>query len=288
MKNEREEMQRLWRKLIGDLNKEHSVKKQGETKGKLDVTSLIANYPDFFEAQQKGSYKNLPVFSRYQLEKQTDTLPERIEVSFVIDNSGSMTDTKIDAARKALAVTLLSLNDFNEYLSRNAEKLNQKIEVRSESWFFGSQYSLIKNFDTTSEKEELGEIIRSIVKLDAKGGSTDDGACLMEIAKGISKQQEIDLKRGKQVKIVFEITDGASSFPGSTKKAINELAEKNVEVYAFQIGNNTEEDIKVFDYIWNEDDKNPRGIKLGEEIQELPKELLGAVASNMKTVFKGS
>ena len=62
-------------------------------------------------------------------------MPERIEISFVIDNSGSMNPSKIEAARKALAVTLLSIDDFNRYLKSNAEQLNQKIEVLSETWF---------------------------------------------------------------------------------------------------------------------------------------------------------
>ncbi len=41
--------------------------------------------------------------------------------------------------------------------------------------------------------------------------------------------QESELKKGKQIKIVFEITDGASSFPGSAKEAVQELLSKNVE-----------------------------------------------------------
>nr|WP_242976225.1 hypothetical protein [Clostridium sporogenes] len=55
-----------------------------------------------------------------------------------------------------------------------------------------------------------------------------------EISNKITSIQESELKKGKQIKIVFEITDGASSFPGSAKEAIQELLSKNVEVYAFQ------------------------------------------------------
>ena len=47
----------------------------------------------------------------------------------MIDNSGSMNASKIEVARKALAVTLLSIDDFNQYLKSNAEQLNQKVET---------------------------------------------------------------------------------------------------------------------------------------------------------------
>lgn len=286
MKSEREQMRQFWEKLIGDAKKEVSVKKDGQIKGKLDIDSFINFYPDFVEAEKKGNYKNLPIFNRYSLEPQTDILPERIEISFVIDNSGSMNESKIEAARKALAVTLLSIDDFNRYLKRNAEQLNQKIEVLSETWFFGSKYYNVKEFNDKDVKEkERSDIIRSIVKLDAADGATDDASCLREISNMITSMQESDLKKGKQTKIVFEITDGASSFPGSAKEAVQELLSKNVEIYAFQIGKNCRTNEKIFNYVWNEGYKQPHGVIIGDQIEKLPKELLKALEKNMKSIF---
>ncbi|MCR1974036.1 hypothetical protein CF067_07080 [Clostridium sporogenes] len=286
MKLEREQMRQFWKKLIGDAKKEVSVKKDGQVKGKLDVDSFIKFYPDFVEAEKKGNYKNLPIFNRYLLETQTDILPERIEISFVIDNSGSMNASKIEAARKALAVTLLSIDDFNRYLKNNAEQLNQKVEVLSETWFFGSKYYNVKEFNDKNVKEkEKSDIIRSIVKLDATDGATDDASCLREISNRIASIQERELKKGKQIKIVFEITDGASSFPGSAKEAIQELLSKNVEVYTFQIGKNSETNEKIFNFVWNEGYKKPHGVMIGEQVEKLPKELLKAVGKNMQYIF---
>ncbi|EPY2304814.1 vWA domain-containing protein [Clostridium sporogenes] len=286
MRLEREQMRQFWKKLIGDAKKEVSVKKDGQVKGKLDVDSFINFYPDFVEAEKKGNYKNLPIFNRYLLETQADILPERIEISFVIDNSGSMNASKIEAARKALAVTLLSIDDFNKYLKNNAEQLNQKVEVLSETWFFGSKYYNVKEFNDKNGKEkEKSDIIRSIVKLDATDGATDDASCLREISNRITSIQERELKKGKQIKIIFEITDGASSFPGSAKEAIQELLSKNVEVYAFQIGKNSETNEKIFNFLWNEGYKQPHGVMIGEQIEKLPKELLKAVGKNMQSIF---
>lgn len=286
MKLEREQMRQFWKKLIGDAKKEISVKKDGQIKGKLDVDSFISFYPDFVEAEKKGNYKNLPIFNRYLLETRADILPERIEISFVIDNSGSMNPSKIEAARKALAVTLLSIDDFNRYLKSNAEQLNQKVEVLSETWFFGSKYYNVKEFnDKNVSEKEKSDIIRSIVKLNATDGATDDASCLREISNKITPIQESELKKGKQIKIVFEVTDGASSFPGSSKEAVQELLSKNVEVYAFQIGKNSETNEKIFNFVWNEGYKQPHGVMIGEQVEKLPKELLKSVRKNMQSIF---
>jgi hypothetical protein len=288
MKPEREQMRQFWSKLIGDAKKEISVKKDRQIKGKLDVNSFIAAYPDFVEAEKKGNYKNLPVFSRYLLETQADQLPERIEISFVIDNSGSMNAAKIESAREALAVTLLSIDDLNRYLKRNAEQLNQKIKVLSETWFFGSQYYHMKEFnDKTSGEKESADIIRSIVRLNSTDGATDDASCLKEISGSITPAEERQLKMGKLIKIVFEITDGASSFPGLTKDAVQELLSKDVALYAFQIGKNSAASESTFNFIWNDGCKEPHGIILGEQVEKLPKELVKAVKKNMQSIFKG-
>lgn len=286
MKSEREQMRQFWKKLVGDAKKEISVKKHDQIKGKIDVHSIVKSYPDFVEAEKKGNYKNLLIFNRYLLEPRTDILPERIEISFVIDNSGSMNGPKIEAARKALSVTLLSIDDFNEYLKSNAAQLNQKVEVLSETWFFGSKYYNVKEFNDKNVKEkEKSDIIRSIVKLDATDGATDDASCLREISHRITSLQERELKKGKQIKIVFEITDGASSFPGSAKEAVQELLSKNVQVYAFQMGKNSEANEKIFNFVWNEGYKQPHGVIIGEQVEKLPKELLKALEKNMRFIF---
>lgn len=286
MKKERAEMRKFWKELIGSVQSEIYVKKDREIKGKLDVDNFIDFYPDFLEAEKKGNYNDLQIFNRYVLEPQADILPKRIEISFVIDNSGSMNQSKIEASRKALAVTLLSIDDFNEYLKSNRGQLNQKIEILSETWFFGSDYYNVKEFNNKGKKEKnRSDIIRSIVKLDAKDGSTDESSCLKEISHNITPIQERKLKKGKEIKIVFQITDGASSFPGTAKKAVEELLSKNVLVYAFQIGKNSDADEKIFEFIWNEGYKDLHGIIIGEDVESLPKELLKAVVQNMKSIF---
>ncbi|MGX7059562.1 vWA domain-containing protein [Vagococcus humatus] len=285
VKKERQEMALFWQKVVGEAKKEQSVKQAAQVKGKLDVGSLIQHYTDFSEAQQTGQYKQLPIFSRYVLTPKENILPEIIEISFVLDNSGSMNTEKIEAARKALTATLLSLEDFNTYLQKNANLLHNRLTVTSETWLFGSQFTQLKSFDSPSPKEQQSELIKSVISLKGQGGATDDASCLEAILDSITPKQEHDLARHKQVKLIFEITDGASSFPGATKTAIEKLLDKQVEMFAFQIGNNNEQVEKTFDFIWNQGFKEPHGIRLGEEIDTLPDKLLASVKKHIETIF---
>ncbi|MDC7249436.1 MAG: VWA domain-containing protein [Sphaerochaetaceae bacterium] len=286
MKSEREQMNQFWQKLIGNATKEKTVKQNNQIKGKLDVDSFINYYSDFIEAEGKGNYKNLLIFNRYLLKPISGILPEKIEISFLIDNSGSMDSLKIDSTRKTLAVTLLSIDDLNRYLKRNAIKLNQKIEVLTETWFFGSTHYNVKEFhNMNSSKKEKSDIIRSIVTIDGTDGATDDGSCLKEINEKITINQQKEIKRGKQIKIIFEITDGASSFPGRTKKIVQELLSKNVFIFSFQIGKIIRANEQIFNYVWNEGYNESHGVVIGEKVEKLPQELLKAVGENITSIF---
>ena len=89
----------------------------------------------------------------------------------------------------------------------------------------------------------------------------------------------------RQIKIIFEITDGESSFPGAAKEAVQELLSKNVEIYAFQMGKSNNTNEKIFNFVWNEGYREPHGVMIGEQIERLPKELLKAVGKNMQSAF---
>lgn len=119
-------MKDFWKKLIGLAKKEVSVEKNRQAKGKLNVNDLVNSYPEFIEAEQKGNYRNLKVFDKNFLEAQSKLLPEKIEVYFLIDNSGSMDTEKIEATRKTLTATLLSISDFNHYLQVQSQKNQSK------------------------------------------------------------------------------------------------------------------------------------------------------------------
>lgn len=269
-KAQRDAMKDFWRKLIGTAKKEVNVEKNRQAKGKLNVNDLINSYPDFIEAEQKGNYKDLKVFDKNFLESKNKLLPEKIE-----------------ATRKTLTATLLSISDFNHYLQIQSQKTNQKIELLTETWFFGHDYYRIKNFEGTKDLEE-SQIISSITKISGDDGTTDDASCLKEIYNNISHEQKIRIKNKKEYKIIFEITDGASTFPGATKDIVKNLIETDVEVFAIQIGQISKIDTKTFNYIWNDNFKYSHGLILGEDIEKLTDELINIVKRNLESIFQVS
>lgn len=286
-KAQRDAMKDFWRKLIGSAKKEVNVEKNRQAKGKLNVNDLINSYPDFIEAEQKGNYKDLKVFDKNFLESKNKLLPEKIEISFLIDNSGSMDEEKIEATRKTLTATLLSIKDFNLYLQAQAQKTNQKIELVTETWFFGHDYYRIKKFEGTKDLEE-SQIISSITKISGDDGTTDDASCLRQIHQNISIDQRVKIKNKKEYKIIFEITDGASSFPGATKDIVKKLIETGVEIYAIQIGKISKIDTKTFNYIWNDNFQYSHGLILADDIEKLTYELIRLVKRNLQSIFKDS
>ena len=286
-KAQREEMKDFWRKLIGSAKKEINVEKNRQAKGKLNVNDLVNSYPEFIEAEQKGNYRNLKVFDKNFLEAKNNLLPEKIEVSFLVDNSGSMDTEKIEATRKTLTATLLSISDFNHYLQIQSQKTNQKIELLTETWFFGHDFYKVKEFEDTKDLEK-SKIISTITKIDGDAGTTDDASCLKEIYNNISPEQKIRIKNKKEYKIIFEITDGASTFPGATKDIVKNLIETDVEIFAIQIGQISKIDTKTFNYIWNDNFKYPHGLILADNIEKLTDELLNIVKRNLESIFQVS
>lgn len=108
---------------------------------------------------------------------------------------------------------------------------------------------------------------------------------MKEINEKITINQQKEIKRGKQIKIIFEITDGASSFPGRTKKIVQELLSKNVFIFSFQIGKIIRANEQIFNYVWNEGYNESHGVVIGEKVEKLPQELLKAVGENITSIF---
>ena len=273
-------MRSYWRELMGKAAQEVAVKVEGMPTGKLDTDALIASWPSLVEAERSGIYKDLALFDSYELQKRYEELPQRLKVSFVVDNSGSMRSGKLEPAREALAVVLLSLGDFASYLAEQAASAHERIEVASEVWLFGTHHTKVLSFEDMGAKLKAGTVL-SLARLTGTDGSTNDGACLATIAGGIGPREAGDLAAGREIHLVFEVTDGASSFPGAAKKAVEDLTKKGVEVHAIEIGLAGDEEARiVFPYIFGD-----AGVFLGERTDRLPEELLSQVRRGVTRAF---
>ena len=82
--------------------------------------------------------------------------------------------------------------------------------------------------------------------------------------------------------MIFEVTDGASSFPGTAKKAVDALRRAQVQIRAIEIGSGKDMAAKnTFQYIFGES-----GLFLGNDIQALPAALMRAVQQQMTGIFR--
>lgn len=279
---ERERMKAYWRKLIGDTSKEVSVRIEGVPKGKLSIQSLIDQYPAFTEAERRQNYRGLTIFDTYELQKITHSLPRYLDISFVMDSSGSMRGVKLSPAREALSIVLLSLEDFAAYLRENAARTHEVCEVATEVFLFGTKAEKILSFSDQGPKRTANRIL-SVARLDGSLGSTDDGACLQQVIREETPERIREQKAGKRVRMVFVVTDGASSAPGTAKKAVEELEKDSVLLQAIGIGDPKDTAAKAsFDYIYGD-----RGLFLGNDTRRLPEALLSAVQTSVSTLLRG-
>ncbi|MGN0287069.1 MAG: vWA domain-containing protein [Atopobiaceae bacterium] len=276
----RQRMRAFWHELIGEAAQEVSVRVEHTLTGQLNTHAVIDGWPSLVEAERTDNYRNLAFFDSTELQRRYRQLPRKLKVSFVVDNSGSMRSGKLEPAREALSVVLLSLDDFSRYLAEAAARAHQRIEVQTEVWHFGTHHHQVLRFADEGRRRKANQVL-CVARLTGTDGSTNDGACLQEIVRATSQTESRELLLGQEVHLVFEVTDGASSFPGAAKKAADELEHKGVEIHAIEIGRADDREAQtVFSYVFGE-----RGVYLGEHVDRLPEELMGQLRRGVTKAF---
>ncbi|MDO5713890.1 MAG: VWA domain-containing protein [Tissierellia bacterium] len=270
----REEMREVWKTILGESLFEQREIESEQRRGNLDVEELIRVYPEVVESQNSGRMIP-PIYERISPYYETTIAPERIEVSLIMDNSGSMDPIKIYYSRRALLAMLWSLKDFGEYLYRYRKELKKYCKLYTEVIYFGTEFEKIlplKSILGSWEREV--EWMKILTTLDGTFGYTHDYKVLEYLDSSISPVEKKKIRNEKLLKIVFMITDGASIDPDMTKEAIDHLKSKGIYLFGFQIGELTKSELDRFQYIWNEGESEKKGIVLGNELERLPKELL--------------
>lgn len=278
--NPRRKMQKFWRSLIGKAVEHRKVLAYNQRRGELSPTSIIDNYADLVAAQQTGDFDSAGLYEDYEFEKVEVNQPERIEVTLLVDCSGSMR-YKTGLAKQAVALLLYSLDDFNRELiaARGARDIDSNLQADSQVILFAYGDKVVKDFrNNKTLEDEKADIVSSVSSVFANG-STDDLAALHRVNNGITDTDRERIKAKKLKKIVFEITDGGSDTPMSTRDAVLNLGEEGVLMVGFYIGGEYERG--EFDKVWDNEDINPmvKAVHLGDNIESLPEELMEQLAS---------
>ena len=270
----RRDMRKFWESIIGKSLNLNPVRVGEQRRGRLDVGSFIRRYPEVVEAERNQDLRSLSVYERTVLEHELVDSPERIEVSLVVDCSGSMGGAGEDAARRTAALLMYSLKDFNDELERTRSRTHSVLKTDSQVIVFGSTAKEVKPFAKGKGNAQAdADIIKSISTIDSSLGGTNDEEALLMIRDGVTGEQKKRIGEKKLKKIVFVITDGESQDPFASRAVMEELAGEGIIMVGFQIGGQSE----VFDRTWRGDESGKgtiKGINAGDDIRRLPKRLM--------------
>lgn len=286
----RREMRKFWRGLIGKSIEYRQTTVPRQRKGRLNVDTFIDQYPELISSERKGDLRKLEIYDQKGLERRVVNQPETIDITLLVDCSGSMSSgSKIDSARTAAALLMYSVKDFNGELDATRHQTHSKLHANTEVIVFGSDYKTVKRFEKNHRKDSNdAEIITSISEINSKLGGTRDDFPLADIQSNITDDEKNRLRNGKLKKIVFEITDGASQNPRDTATYLRELENDEVIVIGFQIGDVSEQERSSFEEIWNSDrataESNKKGIYIGKNVSELPGKLISALSESLNNI----
>ena len=271
----REEMRKFWDSLIGKAMEYELVTVHEQTKGRLYVPSVINHFADLENRTRSGDNTPLEIYDQKVLEKNLVQKPERIEVSIVLDCSGSMNGERMQVARETTALLLYSLIDFNQKL-RLTHATN--LQTDSEVLRFGSEGKVTKHFkkETGSDDADDKSICRALGKINSDLGGTCPSISLNYIRGNMTKDDERKIKEEKLIKIVFVVTDGDSDW--NTPPVLKSLSQSGVFVVSFLVGSDVDKD--SFNNVWNNKaNKNNRGIYIGNNVKTLPSQLMDQLSS---------
>lgn len=291
----RRKMRGFWRRLIGKSIEYRQTLIKRQRRGRLSIESFIRDYPEIIESERNGNLRSLEIYERNGVERRIVDQPESIEITLLVDCSGSMDDSKVRAARRAAALLMYSIKDFNGELEARRRETRSKLKVDTEVIAFGSDYEETKSFDRTNDRDTNdAEIIKTISTIDGNRGSTDNESPLDSILSKLTTEMKSRIKKKKLKKIVFEITDGTpddyrrvnNASSCKTAERLSQLAGEGVIVIGFQIGNVDDREREAFEWIWNGQGENPnkKGIFIGSDISKLPDSLMSSLSDQLNDI----
>lgn len=242
--------------------------------GRFNIDSYIKKYGYEIASgnEQMIPWEVLDIYDKKDFMSRISLLPSDISVRLVLDTSGSMDEERIKTVSQVAVLMMEALGTFEDTVNYRF-RMKNPFRVNTEIRAFGSNSEVIKEFsDKPDPRKEIASRFQSISKIDQNRGGTYDSIPLSEINNSIDPQKQRDLKSGKATEIVFLITDGGSHTEEKSKRLVQELLKKNVQVRGLQIGNPDSYEVETFNRIWQE---NGVGI-----------ESLGDLAPKMILLFK--
>lgn len=268
----------VWRRIV--LRSENEVRtnysdtahKDGD---RFDVNAFVRSLPGIV----RGEYEKVNVFNRLERVDNPSDRPERIEVSLVIDQSGSMGRKGSELNKvieRVITMMNMSLDGFNELLVANKNTTKSKLHLDREIILVADTAKTIIPFSIPSiEEADINLGVTNYKSLETigsgvVGNSNQDHKAFEVVRSSVDEEKLEKIKAGKILKIVIEITDGEPDDDAISKMKshIREMSDQGVVVCAVQIGTL---DASTFDDVWNSDsDGVKRGYSIGQDFKKLP------------------
>ncbi len=284
----RNELRDLWMKIVYGSSPAVRRKMVGHfEKGvEMDVEEVL-KHPEILV----GNFEGVPIMKKMASERSEIKQPELIRARVIVDDSASMEEgDREEMAKQVLVLVASSLHEFNAYLDYTRNVTKSKTQTDTEAWVFGSYAQRIKDQrfeEGRSFDEEQAEIIRMfgrLVEHPVGRGATCDHLALEAIEKSIDDEDSAKIAAGKLLEMLFLVTDGASLSPNQSREAVDQILEKGVFSYGFQIGNSHPEEKEVFDRVWNDEREQKLGIHVGEKIENLVPAIAYILREHMRDI----
>ncbi len=229
-----EELRKMFQRIVNDRKEKKYIPKYPVKEGE------ILSYPAEAVVAVKSGEKEPEVWGTIEPKEKPKEMYGDFDVTIVSDRSSSMSSTEVLEQKKAVALILESLAEFNEYLDDVRVDLEYNLNIRTEAWSFGDseQTEILKPLSEELTEKQKVNVFKKLD--DASGGSTDDFVVLKKINDDISEEDMEKIKAGKMKKIIIVTSDGGSSDSKKLQKSLKELREKGVIIAAVGITNSGE------------------------------------------------
>jgi hypothetical protein len=262
----------------------------------FSVSDFVRNVPKIID----GNMAEVELFKRLQKVDNPSDRPERIEVSLIVDQSGSMgdeTDPKNKIVERVVFMINTALDKFNDLLVDNKDRTRSKLHIDREILLVADTSKTIIPFSVPSideaENVKMGKInyesLRHIGS-GVVGDNNQDHLAFESVRKTVDDEKLEKIQSGKVLKIVIEITDGEPDHNAVSemRRHIQEMSEEGIVVFGLQIG---DVDSDAFERLWNTDaqgseldDTEKRGFVVGEDFLKLPEMVAMALAKYIGVV----
>ena len=247
------------KRIVSERKKEKQNPKYPLEEGEEIVDPAMAHI-----AVKAGNLKP-KVWESVEIKENKGKMYGEIEMTFVVDKSGSMQGEKIEAAQKAMTIFMNSqaiLQDEIQEADRNDE-LIKNLKVSWEVYTFEGTQQDFTPIQPLTDKFSLKDRINICAKISYPTGATTDANSLSSIYNTLKNDTEKieKLRDGELKKVIIVLTDGESGQKGEIKNYIDKLKSLGVQIIAIGI---TQEANSVFDTYQN---ANPR---LAKEVKDVP------------------